>query len=40
MAPKPVRGTTDFAASSALIVFAFFVALLIAAGYLGHMMAV
>ncbi|HEX2839647.1 hypothetical protein [Hyphomicrobium sp.] len=38
LTPLP-SGKTGFAGSSALILFAIFVALLIAAGYLGHMMA-
>lgn len=40
MAPNPnSRPENNFAASSALILFAVFVALVVAAGYLGHVMA-
>lgn len=36
--PRP-HDKSDFAATSALILFVAFVALVVAAGYLGHMMA-
>ncbi|WP_280172725.1 hypothetical protein [Hyphomicrobium sp. CS1GBMeth3] len=40
MAPDPrPNDTSDFAATSALILFVAFVALVLAAGYIGHIMA-